>query len=91
MFTACSAGNFALYHSLKMREVKLSPREKEVLQLILQEYTNEEIATAMKISKRTVETHRKHIFRKTGAKSIVGIVKYGLFKRLVQDDGPHNN
>lgn len=52
----------------------LSKRELEVIKLITLEYNNEEIASQLAISKRTVETHRKNIFKKTKVKSIVGLV-----------------
>lgn len=52
----------------------LSKRELEITKLITLEYTNEEIASYLEISKRTVETHRKNIFKKTKVKSIVGLV-----------------
>ena len=54
----------------------LTIRELEVIRLIEQEYNNDQIAEQLFISKRTVETHRKNIFRKTRTNSILGIVKY---------------
>ncbi|MCB9235026.1 MAG: response regulator transcription factor [Bacteroidia bacterium] len=58
--------------------VRLSPREKEVVGLIAREFSNKEIADHLHISERTVETHRKSIFRKTEAKSVVGLVKLAI-------------
>lgn len=54
----------------------LSKREKEILKLIVGERSNKEIASALFISELTVETHRKNIFRKTGAKSLAGLVNF---------------
>ena len=56
----------------------LTTRENEILSLILNEYTSKEIGERLQISMRTVETHRKNILKKTGAKNLVALVKYGL-------------
>lgn len=61
----------------------LSEREREILKLISQEMTNREIAEALFISERTVETHRKNIFRKTGTNNIVGLIKYAFENNLI--------
>ena len=53
----------------------LTDREREILQLISKEYTNKDIAEELFISERTVETHRKNIFRKTGTNNMVGLMK----------------
>ena len=60
----------------------LTSREKEVLKLITKEYSNRQIAEALFIGERTVETHRKNVFRKTGAKSLVGLIKYAMANGL---------
>lgn len=56
----------------------LSNREKEILSLILLEYSSSKIAQEVGLSIRTVETHRKHILKKTGVKSAIGLVKYAI-------------
>ncbi|MBX7124745.1 MAG: response regulator transcription factor [Cyclobacteriaceae bacterium] len=61
----------------------LSERELEVLRLITQEFSNKQIADKLFISERTVETHRKNIFRKTHTSSIVGLIKFAFEKKLV--------
>lgn len=53
-------------------------REREIIQLIAKEYSNAQIAEALFISERTVETHRKNIFRKTNTKSVVGLLKFAM-------------
>lgn len=60
----------------------LTDREKEIIKLIAQEYSNAKIGDTLFISERTVETHRKNIFRKTGTKSIVGLIKYVIENKL---------
>lgn len=61
----------------------LTGREMEVLKLILLEQTSREIAEKLFISKQTVDTHRLHIYEKTGAKTLVGLIKLALEKGLV--------
>ena len=56
----------------------LSRREKEVLDLIIKEYTTPEIAEALFISEGTVATHRKHILSKMGVKNTAGIVRVAI-------------
>jgi len=56
----------------------LSPREKEVLELIVQEYTSREIADKLHISKQTVDTHRLNIMQKTNCQTLVGLIKYAI-------------
>lgn len=57
---------------------KLSRREKEVLLLILEEYTTQEIAEKLFISFGTVETHRRNMLIKTGARNTAGLVRIAL-------------
>ena len=61
----------------------LTVREKEIIKLIAAEKSNREMAGMLFISEHTVEAHRKNIFPKTGAKSIVGLVKYAYENKLV--------
>ena len=57
---------------------KLSRREKEVLQLILNEHTTQEIADKLFISFGTVETHRRNMLIKTGTRNTAGLVRVAL-------------
>lgn len=57
---------------------KFSRREKEVLQLILAEYTTAEIAGKLNIGFGTVETHRRNMLVKTGARNTAGLVRISL-------------
>jgi len=56
----------------------LSRREKEILQLILKEHTTHEIAEKLFISFGTVETHRRNMLIKTGARNTAGLVRIAL-------------
>jgi len=64
-------------------EAHLTAREIEILQLIEKEFNNKQIAETLFISERTVETHRKNIFRKTNTNSVIGLVKYAYEHRLI--------
>lgn len=55
-----------------------SDRELEILRLICAEYTNQEIAEKLYISKRTVESHRHRLQTKTKAKNIAGLVIFAV-------------
>jgi DNA-binding NarL/FixJ family response regulator len=57
-------------------QTELSEREVEVLKLICQEFTSQEIADKLFISKRTVEGHRNRLLEKIGAKNTVGLVVF---------------
>lgn len=61
---------------------QLSAREREVLKLILKEYTNKQIADALHLSERTVETYRKNLFKKANATNIVGLIKFAFAHNL---------
>ncbi len=62
----------------------LTDREREILTLICEEKTSQEIADELGISKRTVEWHRKNLIEKVGVKSTAGLVikaiKHDIFK-----------
>jgi two-component system nitrate/nitrite response regulator NarL len=64
-------------------EAHLTDREIEIIRLIEKEYNNKMIAESLYISERTVETHRKNIFRKTSTNSVIGLVKYSYEHRLI--------
>jgi DNA-binding NarL/FixJ family response regulator len=64
-------------------EVILSTREKEVLKLIAEEFTNAEIAEKLFISVRTVDTHRQNLLQKLDVKNTAGLVKYAIKSALL--------
>ena len=63
--------------------IKLTRREKEVLQAISEELTTLEISEKLFISPKTVETHRMNLMSKLGAKNSVGIIKIAMEKQLL--------
>lgn len=64
-------------------EAHLTQREVEIIGLIEKELSNKEIADSLFISERTVETHRKNIFRKTKTGTVIGLVKYAYEHKLI--------
>jgi DNA-binding NarL/FixJ family response regulator len=58
--------------------VELSKREQEVLVLIAEGLTNNEIANKLFTSRRTVEGHRKNLIEKTGARNTAALIKYAI-------------
>ncbi|MCB9233540.1 MAG: response regulator transcription factor [Bacteroidia bacterium] len=58
--------------------IVLTKREKEVLRLIAEELTNPEIGEKLFISRRTVDTHRKNLLQKTGAKNTAGLIRFAM-------------
>jgi DNA-binding NarL/FixJ family response regulator len=67
----------------QIEDSQLTIREKEIIRLIEKELSNKEIADTLFISERTVETHRKNIFRKTKTSSLIGLVKYAYEHKLI--------
>ena len=65
---------------------KLTLREREVLQLLLDESSNRQIGKALDISIRTVETHRKNIMLKLNVKNNIGLIKKALSYQLFSKD-----
>ncbi|MBC8379087.1 MAG: response regulator transcription factor [Planctomycetes bacterium] len=56
----------------------LSRREREVLQLVAEGNTTKEIATALHLSPKTIDSHREHIMEKLGIRNIAGLTKYAV-------------
>jgi DNA-binding NarL/FixJ family response regulator len=61
----------------------ITEREREVLRLIVQEYTTSEIADALHIGVSTAETHRRHLMEKLGARNSAGLVRIAMERGLV--------
>lgn len=61
----------------------LTGRELEVLKLVLEEYSNEQIAEKLFISRRTVETHRMKIMEKTDCKNLIALFKFASRMGLI--------
>jgi DNA-binding NarL/FixJ family response regulator len=65
------------------QSVDLNDREIEVLKLVCQEHSNQEIADKIFLSVRTVEGYRARLFEKTGSKNLVGLVIFAIKKGII--------
>jgi DNA-binding NarL/FixJ family response regulator len=61
----------------------LTPREREVLQMAAQGYTNVEIADRLSISPRTVEVHRSNMMTKLGLHNQAGLIRYAMQRGIL--------
>jgi len=64
----------------------LTPRQREVLQLIAEGYSTKKIASTLKISVKTVETHRMQLMERLDIHDIAGLVRYAIRIGLVKPD-----
>jgi DNA-binding NarL/FixJ family response regulator len=64
--------------------IQLTQREKEILKLVVDEFSNNEIADKLNISVRTVNAHKGNLIEKTGAKNVVGLIMYALRNGIVE-------
>lgn len=65
----------------------LSERERQILQLVAEGHTNRQIATALGITPKTVDTHRTRLMTKLDIHDTPGLVRYAIRKGLVRADG----
>ena len=76
-----------MLHFRKQANIKkpsLTRRETEILHLIIEEYTNQQIADKLFLSLRTVENHRFSLFQKLDVKNTVGLVKIAIQLGLIE-------
>lgn len=62
----------------------LSPREREVLQLIAEGYTNKQISDILTISIKTVQTHRMNLMKKLDLHDRGDLIKYAIQKKIIE-------
>ena len=67
----------------KQTKIILTPREIEILILIILECTTSEIAEKLSLSYETIKTHRKHLFYKFNAKNVAGLVRRAFEHQIV--------
>jgi DNA-binding CsgD family transcriptional regulator len=70
-----------------LQERDLSERELEIIELVAQGLTNQEIAETLTISKRTVDNHVSNVFIKTGAKNRVALLNWAMDHGKICRDG----
>ena len=71
-------------HGEDPREEPLTPRELEVVKLIAEAHTNEQIAEQLVISRKTVERHRANVLEKLGMRDRVELTRYALRRGLIE-------
>ena len=67
-------------------QMMLSDREREVLQLIAEGFTNKQIANLLNLSHKTIESHRAQIVSKLGIRDIANLTKYAIREGLTSID-----
>jgi DNA-binding NarL/FixJ family response regulator len=70
-------------HTNRPRRPLLSPRERQIIQLLAEGNSNKAIAIALRISVKTVETHRASLMKKLGVSSVVELVHYAIRNGIV--------
>jgi DNA-binding NarL/FixJ family response regulator len=68
---------------VRERLKKLTPRQLEVLRLVVQGHTTREIARRLRLSAKTIETHRGEVMRRLEIHDVVGLVRYAIRVGLV--------
>lgn len=71
-------------NSLATSEINISKREKEVLLLICQGYSNTEIANELFISPKTVDNHRTNLLSKTNTRNAPNLVMFAIKNKLIE-------
>ncbi|MBW1295653.1 response regulator transcription factor [Aquimarina litoralis] len=73
----------SVFEQKQSNEINLSKREKQILQLIAKEYTTQEIADKLFLSKYTIEGYRTSLISKLNVKNVVGLAKHAIKMGLV--------
>jgi DNA-binding CsgD family transcriptional regulator len=63
---------------------QLSSREREIVQLIAESHSNKQIAATLRISIKTVETHRARIMAKLDLHSVPSLVRYAIRNHIIE-------
>lgn len=75
----------ATAHQPKRRSVELTPRQREVLQLVAEGRTMKEIASILNVSSRTVESHKYAMMEQLGVETTADLIRYAIKRRMVSD------
>ncbi|MFO7445617.1 MAG: response regulator transcription factor [Ignavibacteriaceae bacterium] len=67
--------------------VQLTPRQREILQLIVEGNSTKEIAYKLNLSVKTVETHRMQLMERLGIKDVTGLVRYAIRAGIITSEG----
>jgi DNA-binding NarL/FixJ family response regulator len=83
MLSSISGGSTRLEDVETVRD-RLTPREREIVQLLSEGKSSKEVASALSISVKTAETHRANIMRKLGIHSVSELVRYAVRNQIVE-------
>ncbi len=72
------------FYKKKQEEIKLTQREIDVIILIAEEHTTQEIADKLFLSKHTIESYRKNLIAKLGVRNLAGLTKYAIKMKYVE-------
>ncbi len=78
--------NFQQRNEIRTELSQLTERELEILKMIALENSNTEIADLLFISPKTVETHRKNLMKKIGVKNSLGVYKFAVKHKLLEEE-----
>jgi DNA-binding NarL/FixJ family response regulator len=70
--------------SAEMPHSAVTPREREIIQLLAEGKTNKEVAAALGVSVKTIEAHRANVMRKLHLQSLSDLVRYAIRNKIVQ-------
>ncbi|MDB4953673.1 MAG: two component transcriptional regulator, LuxR family [Myxococcales bacterium] len=65
---------------------ELTPRQREVLQLVAEGHSTKQIARRLHVSVKTVETHRAQIMQRLNVRNVAGLVRYAIRARIISTD-----
>lgn len=84
-FTESIWKQYESYQELRSEnaEMNLTSRELQIIECLMKHYSNKQIADELFISERTVETHRKNIYRKTNTKGEAALIQFVKEHRIV--------
>jgi two-component system response regulator NreC len=85
MFVTAKISNLLFTMATNSHDLqRLSSREREIVQLVVEGKTSKEVGEVLGISARTAENHRAHIMHKLGEDSVAGLVRYAIRNKLVE-------
>jgi DNA-binding NarL/FixJ family response regulator len=65
-------------------DIRLTPRQREIIQLLAEGRSNKEIAVALELSVKTTETHRANIMRRLNCHSVTELVRYAVRNNIIE-------
>ncbi|MEM1208174.1 MAG: response regulator transcription factor [Planctomycetota bacterium] len=76
------------HRAVAERRAQLTPRERQVMDLVVQGKLNKQIASELELSHKTIEVHRAHVMEKMAARSLAELVRMAVLLEGVDAEGP---